>query len=53
MYWVSGGLITRAAMISSSLSSVRRQASGFSAPLRNALAATWASSWSFRLCSCR
>ena len=53
MYWVSGGLMTRARMISSSLSALRRQASGLSSPHRNALAATCASSRSLSPWACR
>jgi len=53
MYWVSGALITRAPMISSSLSAVRRQALGLSSPHRNALAATCARSRSFSPWVCR
>ena len=53
MYWVSGGLMTRERMISSSLCAVRRQASGLAAPHRNALAATCARSRSFSPCVCR
>src|SRR5215831_2349906 len=36
MYWVSGGLIIRAPMISSALSALRRHASGLSSPQRKA-----------------
>src|SRR5436305_14251299 len=43
MYWVSGWLTIREPRISSSDSGCRRQAFGFEEPLRNALAATFAS----------
>ncbi len=53
MYWVSGSLTIVDPAISSSLSGVRRQACGASEPLRNALAATVASSDFGSPCSTR
>ena len=52
MYWVNGSAIIVASRIWSSDIGVRRHALGFSAPLRNALAATFASASLVTPCSC-